>query len=225
MSEHKALIAIVGPSGSGKSTSLRNLNPDTTVILDGERKGFPFRGSNKFRILPFANPAEHDSQFQLALKTPNVELIVVDSLTKRFEQIKELCQKCYKGFEIYGQYSKMVQATLNQYKNDKCAVAVTSIDDIVELVNVDGSTTNKRMMAVDGKEQRGKIEKEFLLVLFTEPRRNKAGAMEYWFQTNTDGSTTAKTPLEMFTDQLVPNDLAAVIARAKSYYNGEPKTT
>ncbi len=221
MPQYKALIAIVGPSGSGKSTSLRNLDPATTVILDGERKGFPFRGSDKFKILTFATPAEHDSQFKIALETPGVELVVIDSLTKRFEQIKELCQRCFKGFDIYGNYSKMVQLTLNQYKNPKCAVAVTSIDDIVDIPSVDGSSTCKRMIAVDGKEQRGKIEKEFLMVFFTEPRKSKAGTMEYWFQTNTDGTTTAKTPLDMFKEQLIPNDLAAALAVGKTYYNGD----
>lgn len=217
---HKALVAIVGPSGSGKSTSLRNLDPATTVILDGERKGFPFRGHEKFDVRPFSNPAEHDAAFKAALEKPGVELIVVESHIKLCEQIKRLCQQSYKGFDIYGNYAKMVQQSLNNYKNNKAVVVVTTIDDIVEIQTVEGSSTSKRMMAVDGKELRGKLEKEFLLVLFTEPRKNKSGQMEYFFQTNTDGLTTAKTPMDMFKEQLIPNDLAAVLARAKEYYKG-----
>lgn len=216
---HKPLIAIVGPSGSGKSTSLRNLSPATTIILDGERKGFPFRGIEQFKVFPFENQAQHDDAFKKALDMPGTELIVVESLTKLFEQIKTLCQRSFKGFDIYGNYSKMVLKTLNDYKNTKATVVVTSIDDIVDIESVDGSKISKRMIAVDGKEQRGKLEKEFLMVFFTEPRKNKSGNMEYWFQTNTDGTTTAKTPMDMFKEQLIANDMAACLKRMNEHFS------
>lgn len=36
------LIFIVGKSGMGKSTSLRNLNPDETVIINTDQKTITF---------------------------------------------------------------------------------------------------------------------------------------------------------------------------------------
>lgn len=215
---HKALIGIVGPSGSGKSTSLRNLNPETTVILDGERKGFPFKGSEKFRIFSFTNPQQFKDKFAEAKATEGVDLIVVESFTKFAEQAKKLCQDIYKGYEIWSNYAKNVRNMLNDCKNDKCAVCFTAIDEIVEIPNVDGSTVSKRLISIDGKELKGKIEYEFLMVFYTEPRKSKDGKMEYWFQTNTDGTTTAKTPMLMFPEQLVPNDLAACLEQAKKFY-------
>jgi energy-coupling factor transporter ATP-binding protein EcfA2 len=37
------LVFVVGKSGMGKSTSLRNLNPDETVIINTDQKPLPFR--------------------------------------------------------------------------------------------------------------------------------------------------------------------------------------
>ena len=41
------LIAVVGDSGSGKSTSLRNLDPQTTFIINVAGKPLPIRGYKK----------------------------------------------------------------------------------------------------------------------------------------------------------------------------------
>ena len=41
------LIAVVGNSGSGKSTSIRNLDPQSTFIINVARKPLPFKGFKK----------------------------------------------------------------------------------------------------------------------------------------------------------------------------------
>lgn len=38
------VIAIMGESGSGKTTSLRNLTPESTFIIDSDKKGLSWRG-------------------------------------------------------------------------------------------------------------------------------------------------------------------------------------
>ena len=57
------------------------------------------------------------------------------------------------------------------------------------------------------------------MVLFTEVRKNeKTEEMEYFFQTNTDGVTSAKTPMGMFDKQLIPNDIVTVLEKVEEYY-------
>lgn len=41
------LIGVVGNTGSGKSTSLRNLNPNSTFIINVAGKALPFKGWKK----------------------------------------------------------------------------------------------------------------------------------------------------------------------------------
>ena len=42
---------------------------------------------------------------------------------------------------------------------------------------------------------------------------------KYYFSTENNGTDTVKTPMEMFDSELIENDLAAVDATIKSYYN------
>lgn len=219
---NKALIAIIGPSGSGKSSSLENLDPNTTLIFDLERKGFPFKGSSKFSIVPIENAGQFNTKIAEFMAKNKVEkkydLLVVESFGKLSEYILKLCQQTYSGYDIYGNYAKMIRKTLQDIKNDHCVVAFTGIDDIVDVTGGEGASTSVRMMEVFGKELRGKIEREFLMVLFTKPLRNASGVMEYWFQVWPDGITTTKTPKGMFDKERVPNDLRAVLDTAKKYF-------
>ena len=213
----KPLVAIVGPSGSGKSTSLRNLDPATTIILDGEQKGFPFAGADKFTIKPFTSNAQYNQEMKWALEQPKTELIIVESFTKVAYQIKTVCSQAYKGYETWSAYSKMVRNTINLCKNTKAIVVFTAIDEIVELLQADGTSLVKRAIGYEGKElaKQGGIEPDFLLVLFTDVRKNAQDKIEYRFETNNDGVTTSKTPMNMFSERYIPNDFKLVVDAIK----------
>ena len=64
------------------------------------------------------------------------------------------------------------------------------------------------------------LEGLFTYVLFTTVRRNDEGTIEYKFITNTDGSTTAKTPMGCFSEELIDNDLQFVIDSINRYNEG-----
>jgi hypothetical protein len=108
---------------------------------------------------------------------------------------------------------------LDKVKNDHAVVIFTAVDEIVELVQPSGNTFNVRRIKVQGKQHAGSIEKEFLMVLFTEVKRDKEGNTRYVFQTNSDGITSAKTPMGMFPEAYIDNDVNAVIETAKTYYD------
>jgi energy-coupling factor transporter ATP-binding protein EcfA2 len=215
---HKPLVAIVGPSGSGKSTSLRNLDPATTVILDGEQKGFPFVGAKNFTIKTFSNNAQYNEAMKWALEQPKTELVIVESFTKVAFQIKTVCVQLFKGFDIWSGYSRMIRNTLNTSKNTKAIVVFTAIDEIVEILQPDGSSVSKRMIGAEGKElaKQGGIEPDMLVVLFTDVRKNAQGKVEYRFETNNDGVTTAKTPMNLFEERFIPNDFKLVVDAIKA---------
>ncbi len=216
---YKPLIAIVGHSGSGKSTALRNLDPKTTYILDLERKGFPFPNANRFNIIPVENANAFPRELDKVLKEDNCETIVVESFTKYVEQVNTLATNSFKGYDIWSFYNRTIRNMLDSIKNDKATIIFTAVDDIVKIPQITGGETSHRRVKVQGKVHEGAIEKEFLMVLFTEVRKNeKTEEMEYFFQTNTDGVTSAKTPMGMFDEQLIPNDIVAVLKKAEEYY-------
>ena len=218
MSIHKPLIAIVGPSGSGKSTSLKGLNPAEVKILDGERKGFPFKGAEKYDIRPFESKADFDKVFEQTLKE-EPKYIVVESLTKLALYIKSLCVNAYKGYDVWSNYSKMVRQVITKAKNTKTTVIFTAIDEIVEIGQPDGSTVSKRMIGVEGQElkKQGGIEPDMLVIFFTNVAKTPQG-IAYQFETNNDGVTTAKSPMDMF-PRFIPNDLATALKKMEEYYS------
>jgi len=214
----KAIIGIVGGSGTGKSTSLRNLPPEKTYIIDLERKGMPF--PKKF---PYTAPCSSTTEFDAALKDAladeSCEVIVIESFTKYVEILHTLADKSFKGFDIWNYYNREIRTMLDKVKNDHAVVIFTAVDEIVELVQPSGNTFNVRRIKVQGKQHAGSIEKEFLMVLFTEVKRDKEGNTRYVFQTNSDGITSAKTPMGMFPESYIDNDVNAVIEAAKNYYD------
>jgi len=214
----KAIIGIVGGSGTGKSTSLRNLPPDKTYIIDLERKGMPFPKKFPYTA-PCSNTTEFDAALKDALADESCEVIVIESFTKYVEILHTLADRSFKGFDIWNYYNREIRTVLDKVKNDHAVVIFTAVDEIVELVQPSGNTFNVRRIKVQGKQHAGSIEKEFLMVLFTEVKRDKEGNTRYVFQTNSDGITSAKTPMGMFPEAYIDNDVNAVIETAKTYYD------
>ena len=213
----KAIIGVVGSSGTGKSTSLRNLPADKTTIIDLERKGFPFKEAKKFDIISVDKIPDVNPAIEKAIK--NSEIVVFESFTKYCEQLYSYACKMYKGYDVWTYYNKQIRDLLDKVKNEKAIFIFTAIDEIVQVAQTTGDTYNVRRIKVQGKQHEGCIEKEFLMVLFTEVKRDKDGNVRYDFQTNSDGITSAKTPMGMFSEAYIDNDVNAVIEAAKNYYD------
>ena len=61
------------------------------------------------------------------------------------------------------------------------------------------------------------IEGLFTYVLFTEIRRDENDKIGYFFQTHSDGTTTAKSPMGCFEEDYIPNDLQYVISKIEEF--------
>lgn len=61
------------------------------------------------------------------------------------------------------------------------------------------------------------VEGLFTYVLFTDVQTDQEGVTTYSFITKSDGTTTAKTPMECFEDKLIPNDLQFVIDKIQEF--------
>ena len=212
---NKPIIGIVGGSGTGKSTSLRNLPADKTTIIDLERKGFPFKEAKKFDVISVDKIPDVNPAIEKAIK--NSEIVVFESFTKYCEQLSSYAGKMYKGYDVWSYYNKQIRDLLDKVKNEKAIFIFTAIDEIVRVTQPTGGEYNTRRIKVQGKQHEGCIEKELLMVLFTEVRKGE-NSIDYCFQTNSDGVTSAKTPLGMFDDLYIPNDLNEVIKSCNAYY-------
>lgn len=63
------------------------------------------------------------------------------------------------------------------------------------------------------------IEGLFTYVLFTNVEKTADNKVTYSFITHSDGTNTAKTPMDCFEEDLIPNDLQYVVDKINEYNN------
>lgn len=220
MNIYQPNIAVIGPSGSGKSSSIQNLDPETTGVIDTELKGFPFK--TKFpNAVSIENFTKFYEEFDKMLANPKLKVIVIDSMTKHIENALNFCRSAYKNFDIWSNFNMHIRNSVNKCKSRDKVIVTMHIDELTEVVSPEGTKSNVRRAAtLAGKEWDGKLEKEFLMVFYTDVRKNaiNVGKMKHSFLTNSDGVCSAKSPQGMFNELLIPNDLKMVIETAQEYY-------
>lgn len=223
------LVAIVGQSGTGKSTSMRHLNPQETIIINVANKPLPFKGwKSNYKAGKLSEGAnyintENPSTMIQALNyinssLPNIKHVVIDDFqyVMAFEFMAKANEK---GFDKFTSMAKNAFDVINTAKN-------LHRDDLIIFISCHEETTNenfqpKRKIKTIGKLIDDKITLEglFSIVLFTEVKVENGKKPEYYFVTQTDGITTAKSPEGMFEDILIPNDLSFVSSQIYKYFN------
>ena len=210
----KPNIIIVGPSGSGKSTSLSSLNPKTTAVLNTERKQLPFKNAKEFMNVPIKSVSEFHSALDKAMESDKIKTIVIESFTSLIEIIFREADIRYKGFDVWSYYNKEIDKILDKSKNSDKYVVFTAIDGVYDGDN----GVEERYVAVDGNRWKKRVEKEFVVCLFTDTRKTDDG-VSYRFRTNTTGRDSAKSPMGMFEELHIDNCLNTVIEHCEQYYN------
>lgn len=228
------LIAIVGESGSGKTTSIRNLNPSETFIISttGKRPGIA-GAKRKYPTLTqdpdtkewtgnFYTTTSVDKLSQLIKiidkKMPNIKYVIVDDYQyfMAFESMDRAKEKSYEKFTEMAQHAYQVLKEGMNLREDLYFVILT------HQANVGTDVEPFYRIKTLGKMLDNTITLEglFTYVLFTRPMLGEDNKMEYKFITNSDGTCTAKTPMGLFEDLYIDNDLKVVIDRIDEYNAG-----
>lgn len=225
------VLAIVGPSGSGKSTSLRHLNPSETFIIGVDSKGLPFQGWK--RMYTPCKATNFSQGNYVLIEDPNKIKTLMKRVADERPEIKTLVIDDYQYImgnefmEKYNEkgYDKFSSIGYNGWSPIKTAKEIKRDDLTIVFLFHEDSTTDKeynpvRKIKTIGKmvDEKYTLEGMFRIVLFTKVVHDaKAKTNSYFFETQTDGVTTAKSPMGMFGDFAIPNDLDFVIKRMQEY--------
>lgn len=236
------IILVEGESGSGKTTSIRTLNPKETYIISIISKDLPFKGwkTNYFpstktvqgnrkiiydKDFTSASYGKDKQMFSGSIKAicdtlkgvsehiPTVKTIVIDD--SQFILAYEFLARAKEtGFTKYNEIAQNffdVMATAQGLRDDINVIFLHHTE------TVDG----KRKAKTIGKliDNSLTVEGLFTIVLLADCRKAD-GKIEYYFTTNTDGSSTAKSPMGMFPSE-IPNDLQLVIDTIHKYNMGD----
>lgn len=196
-------VLILGESGSGKSASLRNFAPEDVGIFNVAGKPLPFR-----KKLKSVNNATYADIYKMLAK-PKLKAYVIDDsqYLMAFEELDRAKETGYTKFtEMALNFSGLVRFIINNLPADVIVYFLHHVET-TEAGKVKAKTVGKM---IDSKLT---LEGLFSIVLLCE-----ASNEGHHFITQSDGYTTAKSPMQMF-DKQIDNDLTMVDATIREYWN------
>lgn len=202
-------VLIIGESGSGKSTSMRNFQPGELGIINVSRKPLPFRTSLK------CVNTDNYMQIDDTITKAKAKSLVIDDAQYL------MANEFMRNAKVNG-YQKFTDIALNFW-----ALVQTVVNDLPDqkivyfMAHTERDASGNEKMKTIGKmlDEKITIEGLFTIVMKTVVQDGR-----YMFSTQTNGQDTVKTPMGMFDQPLIENDLRMVDMAIREYY-GLPKNT
>ena len=197
-------VLIMGASGSGKSRSIKGLKPEEVGIFSVEKGRLPFKGD--YKVKTRATYKDINSIF----KDPKLKRYVIDDsqflmVNALFDRAKEVG---------YGKYTDFALDFRNLVHNVNYLLPDDVVVYFLHHTETDPNTGKVKAKTV-GKmiDQYLTLEGCFDIVLLAE-----VDSEGHHFVTQSDGTTTAKSPEGMFPTVKIPNDLGIIDAAIRDYW-------
>lgn len=196
-------VLVLGESGSGKSASLRNFEADDVSIFNVAAKPLPFR-----KKLPMKATSDYNAIVNGISKSQKKAFVIDDSqylmCFESFARVKETGYGKYTDFALH--FYNLVQFIIKHTPPDVIVYFLHHTET--------DSNTGKTKAKTMGKMLDNQLTLEGLfsivLICTTDGKHHN-------FITQSDGFTTAKSPMEMF-PEVIDNDLKEVDQTIREYY-------
>ena len=209
---------VMGESGSGKSTSCRTLDPKTTMYIDCDKKGLPWKGWRK------QYNAENENY--IATDTPATVMITLKNVNEneKYKHIKTVVIDTINGVMVseemrnakvqgYGKWTDLAQYVWEIF--DYCLTMRSDLNVVIiahSITDTDDNGIVFTHIRTNGRKlEKIVLESKLNIVLLAECKDGK-----YIFHTRAERSSV-KTPLGAFEEDEVPNDMAAVLKALEEY--------
>lgn len=219
-------ILLVGKTGTGKTTSIRTLDPTETVILRVINRTLPFKFEGVYgreQKNMFSTPTYEEVLKALAWcdKQQNVKNIVITDGTYiiRQEYFKLANQK---GYDKYTGFAVHMQQILKAIQDLRSDIKVFMEYHVENVVNENGVIEYKPSTVGKLLDSQYNILENVDIVLFTN-LKYEDNEIHYGFITNrmldrNGAEIPAKSPMGLFDELFIPNDLAFVAQRIDEFY-------
>lgn len=210
---------ILGGSGTGKSTALRNLPPEKTLIIQAVKKPLPFKSNGGWSYRNESNPNGNiyvcgDSQLICkVIQKTQAEIIIIDDFqyTMSFEFMRRVLDKESKG----GAFEKYNEIGHGAWSVFKTAGEADDWKRVYILSHTEQDENGRTKIKTVGRLVDNTIVLEGLV---TTCLQTYVVNGQYKFITQNDGSTNVKSPMGLFDNVHIDNDLAAVDSAICEFY-------
>ena len=214
-------VLIIGESGSGKTYSIKNLDPEKVGIFLCEKNRLPFRKQfPTYKVRNMQRKTDNNqvqiirqsAVIQTVMKTPKQKIYVIDDsqYIMANEDFDRANEKGYDKFvDIGANFRNLIHMVNNELPDDVIVYFLHPPETDSNTGRVKAKTIGRML------DEKLTLEGCFDIVLHARTDGN-----EHWFNTQSDGTDTAKSPEEMF-EPKIPNDLAFVDKTIREYYGME----
>lgn len=212
------VICIAGESGSGKTTSMRNLDPETTMYIDCDKKGLSWKG--------WRNQYNGEKKNYLKTDFPQVALQTLKKIDKeeQYKHIRVVVVDTINGLMIADEMRRCKEKGYDKWQDlaqsiyDLIDYALTMRDDvtIIFVAHTQTDHDDNGYMFTRIKTSGRKLDKITLESKFSTVLLSKCVDGKFLFETQANFST-AKTPMGAFEEKEIDNDIVQVMKALEEY--------
>lgn len=212
------VICIAGESGSGKTTFMRNLDPETTMYIDCDKKGLSWKG--------WRNQYNGEKKNYLKTDFPQVALQALKKIDKeeQYKHIRVVVVDTINGLMIADEMRRCKEKGYDKWQDlaqsiyDLIDYALTMRDDvtIIFVAHTQTDHDDNGYMFTRIKTSGRKLDKITLESKFSTVLLSKCVDGKFLFETQANFST-AKTPMGAFEEKKIDNDIVQVMKALEEY--------
>lgn len=205
-------VLLLGESGSGKSASLRNFKKGEIGILNIAGKPLPFKSElEPFNVNREAKKMDVDRYSlikEIAKKSKANSIVIDDSqYLLAFDSFDKAKETGYGKFtDMAVNFESLIEFVINELDENKIVYFLHHCE-VTDFGKTKAKTIGKML------DNQLTLEGLFSIVLLCQ-----TDGVTHKFITQSDGTTTVKSPMEMF-DKEINNDLKMVDTTIREYYN------
>ena len=214
------IICVMGDSGAGKTTSMRNLDPETTMYIDCDKKGLSWRG--------WKQSFHPDKKNYLKTDFPQVVLQAMRKVndTEQYRHIKNVVVDTINGLMVADEMRRSKEKGYDKWQDLAQSIyeivdyALTMRDDLNVIFTAHTQTDHddNGFMFTRIKTSGRKLDKITLESKFSTVLLAKTVDGRHVLETQANLST-AKTPYGMYGEEEkeIENDIVEVIKRMEDF--------
>lgn len=201
------LIFVLGHPGTGKTSSLRNLKKEEVGYISSTGKELPFKTNITMHV------ARTSKEVTKLIEKSKKPIVVVDDINYLFTH------------QVFGRAAEPDQWEVykdigNDFYNLIETIVSKDTDQNIYLFgHLELNDNNLIQLKTAGKVIRDKIAPEGLTNIVLESVNDLT---EFVFRVKSDG-TGVKTPMDMFKEDTIPNDIKVLNDKINAYYKGVKK--